>query len=50
MEYVSTRGGMMPKPFSDILIVGLAPDGGLIIPESFPSLDARVLIAWRKLY
>ncbi len=49
MQYVSTRGGMMPKPFSEILIGGLAPDGGLIIPETYPSLDARELNAWRKL-
>ncbi|WP_459655596.1 hypothetical protein, partial [Achromobacter xylosoxidans] len=28
MNYISTRGGMAPLPFSDILLEGLAPDGG----------------------
>ncbi len=29
MKYRSTRGGMTPQPFCDILLEGLAPDGGL---------------------
>jgi threonine synthase len=33
MRYISTRGGMAPASFSDILLGGLAPDGGLTIPE-----------------
>jgi threonine synthase len=46
VNYVSTRGGGMPQKFSDILLEGLAPDGGLYLPESFPKAD---LAAWRSL-
>ncbi len=49
MRYVSTRGGMSPQPFTDILLEGLAPDGGLAIPETLPQVDAATLQAWRKL-
>jgi threonine synthase len=40
---------MTPKPFSEILIGGLAPDGGLVIPKTYPKLNLRELNAWRKL-
>ncbi|HEX9181788.1 MAG TPA: threonine synthase [Burkholderiales bacterium] len=46
MRYVSTRGGAAPQRFSDILLEGLAPDGGLYVPESYPRAD---LAAWRAL-
>jgi threonine synthase len=46
VNYVSTRGGGKPQKFSDILLEGLAPDGGLYVAESFPRAD---LAAWRKL-
>jgi len=46
VKYVSTRGGGAPQKFSDILLEGLAPDGGLYVPESLPRAD---LAAWRKL-
>ncbi|NYT86605.1 threonine synthase [Pollutimonas harenae] len=49
MKYLSTRGGMAPQPFSDILLEGLAPDGGLALPESLPAISADTLEAWRKL-
>src|ERR1700684_993895 len=49
MRYISTRGGMPPAEFSDILLGGLAPDGGLVLPESYPQIDAATLDAWRKL-
>lgn len=38
MRYISTRGGMPPKSFSEILLGGLAPDGGLVMPEVCPRL------------
>ena len=38
MRYISTRGGMPPKSFSEILLGGLAPDGGLVMPEVCPWL------------
>jgi threonine synthase len=46
VKYVSTRGGGTPQKFSDILLEGLAPDGGLYLPEAFPNAD---LAAWRRL-
>ena len=44
MRYLSTRGGARPQRFSDILLEGLAPDGGLYVPEAYPQAD---LAAWR---
>src|SRR5690606_6774276 len=49
MKYISTRGGMAPQPFSDILLEGLAPDGGLAIPETIPQVTAETLEQWRTL-
>ncbi|MCD5346706.1 threonine synthase [Agromyces sp. H3Y2-19a] len=49
MKYVSTRGGMQPSPFSEILVEGLAPDGGLVVPETVPQVSAAELEAWRGL-
>jgi threonine synthase len=49
MNYVSTRGGMLPRPFTEILLEGLAPDGGLVVPESYPRLTADELAAMRSL-
>ncbi|MFW7339953.1 threonine synthase [Pollutimonas sp. H1-120] len=49
MKYRSTRGGMAPQSFSDILLEGLAPDGGLTLPEHLPQIDADTLESWRRL-
>jgi len=49
MHYVSTRGGMTAQRFSDVLLGGLAPDGGLTIAEEYPRIGASELGAWRKL-
>ena len=49
MRYISTRGGMPPKKFSQILLGGLAPDGGLAMPETYPQIDAGELARWRGL-
>jgi threonine synthase len=49
MNYISTRGGMAPQPFCRILLGGLATDGGLTIPESYPRLSRRELASWRAL-
>ncbi len=49
MRYVSTRGGMAPQTFTQILLGGLCPDGGLAVPESYPRIDEPELAAWRKL-
>lgn len=39
MRYVSTRGNAPPAKFDELLFAGLAPDGGLYVPEAWPSLD-----------
>jgi threonine synthase len=43
MRYVSTRGGAEAKRFSEILLEGLAPDGGLYVPEVLPAIDLEKL-------
>jgi threonine synthase len=47
MRYVSTRGAARPQPFAEIVLEGLAADGGLFVPEGFPELSARELSAMR---
>ena len=49
MKYVSTRGDATPQPFCDILLEGLAPDGGLYLPETYPTVDDATLTRWRRL-
>jgi len=49
MRYVSTRGGMQPQPFSTILLEGLAPDGGLVVPESYPRFSPAELARLRPM-
>ena len=49
MNYVSTRGGMQPQLFQDVLLEGLAPDGGLAVPESIPTVSMQTLQSWRDL-
>jgi threonine synthase len=51
MQYVSTRGAWAdaPQPFSAVLLEGLAPDGGLAVPERYPRLSAAELAALRPL-
>ena len=49
MNYVSTRGEAASRGFAAILLEGLAPDGGLYVPERYPRVDAQTLAAWRRL-
>ena len=49
MRYISTRGHAAPQAFCDILLGGLAPDGGLYLPESYPQISRSELDAWRQL-
>jgi threonine synthase len=46
MRYVSTRGQAAPRDFAGILLAGLAEDGGLFVPESWPDISAA---EWRRL-
>ena len=52
MQYVSTRAtgnGGEKRTFSQILLEGLAPDGGLYMPVSYPSVSVQELDSWRSL-
>jgi threonine synthase len=49
MKYLSTRGDATLRGFSDILLEGLAPDGGLYLPTHYPKVDAATLARWRGL-
>lgn len=49
MDYISTRDPQAtPAAFSDILLGGLAPDGGLYLPAAYPRVDAADLARWRR--
>jgi threonine synthase len=49
MLYLSTRGHPDRKRFCEILLEGLAPDGGLYLPERYPQVDGATLTRWRSL-
>lgn len=55
MKYISTRGkgvsgGEIPQPFCKILLEGLAPDGGLYMPECYPQISGKTLQKWRGIF
>ncbi|MCK6424812.1 MAG: threonine synthase [Burkholderiaceae bacterium] len=50
MKYISTRGDATRRGFSEILLEGLAPDGGLYLPEAYPRIDAATLARWREVH
>ncbi len=45
MRYISTRGQVAPASFEEVLFAGLAADGGLYVPESWPTFDRERLAA-----
>ena len=47
MQYISTRGEAPPQSFLQILLGGLAPDGGLYLPETYPQISHEELSSWR---
>lgn len=49
MNYISTRGQIEPVGFKDAVMMGLATDGGLLLPERIPTLSPATLDAWREL-
>lgn len=49
MRYISTRGGIQPIQFKDAVMMGLATDGGLLLPESYPQITSSQLEEWRRL-
>ena len=53
MKYLSTRAAassLERKRFCEILLEGLAPDGGLYLPESYPQVSDATLSQWRQVY
>ena len=49
MNYISTRGGCEPKSFEDVILTGLAPDGGLFVPEELPHFSQEEIASWAGL-
>lgn len=49
MRYISTRGGVDPVSFSQAVMMGLATDGGLLLPQSIPQVDTDSLTRWAGL-
>ena len=49
MKYISTRGKSPELNFSDVLLSGLAPDGGLYLPKNYPSISNEDLSLMRMM-
>jgi threonine synthase len=49
MRYISTRGQIQPVRFKDAVMMGLATDGGLLLPERIPAVNRETLDAWSQL-
>ncbi|RPH38528.1 MAG: threonine synthase, partial [Desulfobulbaceae bacterium] len=49
MQYLSTRGGIQPISFTKAVMMGLAEDGGLLLPRTIPRIDSQTLAAWKDL-
>ncbi len=49
MKYISTRGRVEPLRFKQAVMMGLATDGGLLLPEHIPSISQDTIIRWQDL-
>ena len=49
MRYISTRGGVEPKTFEEVVLTGLAEDGGLFVPEEMPKFSTEEIASWSDL-
>ena len=49
MKYISTRGQAPARTFEQVLLTGLAPDGGLYVPESLPHYSKEQIASWAGL-
>ncbi len=49
MRYASTRGGIAPVGFAEAVKMGLATDGGLLVPTALPTVDPETLADWARL-
>lgn len=46
MKYISTRGSAPPVSFREMLLAGLAPDGGLYLPQAYPRLPKEAIVGF----
>ena len=44
MKYISTRGQSPSVSFAEAVATGLAPDGGLYLPQEFPNLSGNLAL------
>ncbi|MBU4261685.1 MAG: threonine synthase [Proteobacteria bacterium] len=49
MKYISTRGGIAPISFKKAVMMGLATDGGLLLPQTMPLVDEKTLDSWQSM-
>jgi threonine synthase len=49
MQYISTRGGIEPVSFTEAVLMGLATDGGLILPRAIPRIGSETYNEWKDL-
>lgn len=49
MQYLSTRGKIAPIPFTQAVMMGLAEDGGLLLPRTIPRIGSETFSSWQKL-
>jgi len=49
MQYISTRGGIDPVPFTKAVMMGLATDGGLLLPRTIPRIGSSTYEEWKNL-
>jgi threonine synthase len=49
MQYLSTRGGIAPISFTQAVMMGLAIDGGLLLPRTIPRIGTDTFISWQGL-
>ncbi len=49
MQYISTRGGIEPISFTEAVMMGLADDGGLLLPRAIPRIGSETFGEWKDL-
>ena len=49
MKYISTRGACPEQNFEEVLLAGMAPDGGLYVPAELPQFSMDEIRSWKSL-
>ncbi len=49
MQYISTRGEIAPISFTEAVMMGLAEDGGLLLPRAIPPVGSETFLSWNDL-